>query len=348
MKIGVIDLFCGIGGLTCGLQKAGLKVVAGIDVDRTCRYGFEHNNQSNFLCKDVEEIESPAMGDLLAGYDMRILAGCAPCQPFSSHQKDKNNRSRHKNWTLLYQFGRFINDLGPQIVAMENVPELIKEQVFNDFIQMLKDDGYFFSYSVVLSASYGVPQMRRRLVLLASKYQGITLMDKTHKTYRTVRDTIYGLPEVAAGEKNTADRLHVAPALSEMNLRRIRYSVPGGTWRDWPDELKLACHRKTTGRSYPSVYGRMCWDELAPTITTQFMCYGTGRFGHPEQDRALTLREGALIQTFPQGYAFVHEDAPVRFMVAGRHIGNAVPPRLGEVIGLSIKKHLHDIGILGD
>jgi len=150
---------------------------------------------------------------------------------------------------------------------------------------------------------------------------------------------MFGLSHIGAGETNNRDKLHVASSLSKINLERIRYSIPGGTWRDWPEELILNCHKKKTGRSYSSVYGRMQWDDVAPTITTQFIGYGTGRFGHPEQDRALTLREGAMLQTFPVNYSFVPEGEEVILKIIARHIGNAVPPRLGEIIGLSIKKH---------
>ena len=128
-------------------------------------------------------------------------------------------------------------------------------------------------------------------------------------------------------------------ALSDVNIQRIQHSVQGGTWRDWPEELMLECHKKASGQTYSSVYGRMKWDDVAPTITTQFTSYGTGRFGHPEQDRALTLREGAMLQTFPQNYSFVPENEPVVLKQIAKHIGNAVPPRLGEIIGLSIKQH---------
>lgn len=141
-----------------------------------------------------------------------------------------------------------------------------------------------------------------------------------------------------AGEKNDTGRLHIAPSLSPLNLERIQHLVPGGTWKDWPDRLILRCHKKESGKTYPSVYGRMSWVGLSPTITTQFTCYGTGRFGHPEQDRAITLREGALLQSFPPRYKSVSDEESVINKAIARHIGNAVPPRLGEIIGISILK----------
>ena len=339
MTYGVVDLFCGVGGLTCGLEKAGLDVVAGFDLDATCEYPYSHNNKARFIHKNIEEVTGLDIKRLLRGYDVKILAGCAPCQPFSRHQKDKHNRKKHKDWKLLYQFARLVKEAKPHIVSMENVPELVNEQVFKDFVKTLEDENYNVTYKVVNAADYGVPQRRKRILLLASKRNRIRFIEPTHTTPVTVREIIGDLPQIEAGEENLSDNLHIAATLSDKNLERIRHSIPGGTWKDWPKELILECHKKDTGKSYASVYGRMEWDDVAPTITTQFTSYGTGRFGHPEQDRALTLREGAMIQTFPANYSFVPDGKEVVLKNVARHIGNAVPPRLGEIIGLSIKDH---------
>lgn len=339
MTYGVVDLFCGVGGLTCGLEKAGLDVVVGYDLDASCEYTYTHNNKALFINRNVADITGKEIKKLLRGYDVKILAGCAPCQPFSRHQKDKKNRRKHKDWKLLYQFGRLVEEVKPHIVSMENVPELENEQVFQDFVKTLKGLRYNVTYKVVNAADYGVPQRRKRLLLLASKRKKIKFIEPTHIQPVTVRQVIGNLPPIAAGEKNDIDNLHITAALSDINIQRIQHSIQGGTWRDWPESLVLECHKKDSGQTYSSVYGRMRWDDVAPTITTQFIGYGTGRFGHPEQDRALTLREGAMLQTFPQGYSFVPQGENVVLKNVARHIGNAVPPRLGEVIGLSIKSH---------
>ncbi len=336
MKYGAIDLFCGVGGLTCGLEKSGISVVAGFDLDKTCEYSYTYNNNAKFINKNIEDVTAKEIDELFTGYDIKILAGCAPCQPFSMHQKDKHNRKKHKDWSLLYQFGRLINELKPDIVSMENVPELVKETVFNDFLDILKNCNYEINYKIINAADYGVPQRRKRLLLIASRDMKIEFITPTHTRPVTVRDAIYKLPKISAGEKNDDDSLHTTSALSKKNLQRIQHSIPGGTWRDWPKDLILDCHKKETGHSYSSVYGRMKWDEVSPTITTQFTGYGTGRFGHPEQDRALTLREGSILQTFPNSYSFVPKDGKVILKNIARQIGNAVPPRLGEIIGLSI------------
>lgn len=337
MNIGAVDLFCGVGGLTCGLKKSGITVVAGIDLDESCRYAFEHNNNSKFIHKSVADVTGKDIKRLLRGYEVKVLVGCAPCQPFSSHQKDKKNRCNHKDWSLLYQFARIVTECKPHIISMENVPELKKEIVFIDFVNTLKTLNYNVSYSVVNVADYGVAQNRRRLILLASRKNTIKLIPPTHSgNYITVRDVIGNLPAVEAGKTCPIDRLHISSSLNKTNLKRIRASKPNGTWRDWPEELVLKCHKKETGKSYSSVYGRMGWDGLSPTITTQFTGYGTGRFGHPVQNRALTLREGALLQSFPPNYSFVSKDEGICLKSIARHIGNAVPPRLGEIIGKSI------------
>ena len=158
--------------------------------------------------------------------------------------------------------------------------------------------------------------------------------------YLTVRDAIGYLPPIAAGEVCEEDLLHRSSALSDINIRRIQQSVPGGSWRDWDDDLKLKCHKKISGSTFPSVYGRMEWDKPSPTITTQFYGYGNGRFGHPEQDRAISLREGAILQSFPNDYIFVDEKHPSHKRELGTHIGNAVPVELGRAIGISIQRHL--------
>lgn len=341
MDIKAVDLFCGVGGLTCGLKQAGIPVVAGIDIDSSCEYAYKTNNDCQFIAKSIDDVTAKEVRALLRGADVKILVGCAPCQPFSSHRKDKKNRSTHKDWKLLYQFGRLIREVRPHIVSMENVPELQNEKVFVDFVDLLKDECYSVNYQVVNVADYGVPQRRKRLILLASRLKKeVKLIAPTHKQYVTVKEAIGKLPKIDAGSDNLRDSLHIAPALSEINLKRIQHSTPGGTWRDWPEDLILECHKSDTGKSYASVYGRMKWDDLSPTITTQFIGYGTGRFGHPEQDRALTLREGAILQSFPPDYQFVSPDEPVQIRKIARHIGNAVPPRLGEVIGLSIQESL--------
>jgi DNA (cytosine-5)-methyltransferase 1 len=223
---------------------------------------------------------------------------------------------------------------------MENVPLVEKHAVFDDFVAILRKLGYEVWQGVVDCTQYGLPQTRRRMVILASLIGPIELIPPTHKKPRTVRNAIGSLSAIEPGDADEADALHTSSKLSDLNLERMRASRPGGTWRDWPDDLVAQCHRRDTGRTYPGVYGRMTWDSPSPTITTQYYGFGNGRFGHPEQDRAISLREGAILQGFPKKYAFVADGSPVHFKALGRMIGNAVPVTLGKIIGRSIVQHL--------
>lgn len=342
MPAQVVDLFCGVGGLTRGLLDAGLNVVAGFDVDQTCEYAYHHNNQAAFRCQNIREMTGEEVAACYAPNATRILVGCAPCQPFSTMRfKLGGANLTDEKYNLLTEFGRIIENVQPSIVSMENVPQIQETEVYTDFITRLTRLGYHVAAQVVYCPDYGISQTRRRFVLLASRLGDIALIPPTHNRNQVTLDhVIQGLPPIAAGATDPNDPLHKASSLSARNIQRIQASLPGGTWRDWPEDLRCACHRKDSGQTYSSVYGRLRWDQIGPTITTQFYCYGTGRHGHPEQDRALSLREGALLQSFPAGYDFIDPDREFSFKDIARHIGNAVPVRLGEVIGQSIINHL--------
>ena len=339
-----VDLFCGVGGLTHGFRRAGIDVAAGVDLDGSCRFAYEHNNSpSAFIERDVNTLAGREIIDLFGESRIKLLAGCAPCQPFSTYSRSdrrkKGGQGEDGDWSLVASFGRLVREVQPDLVTMENVPQLLLHKVFDEFLNSLS--GYHVAWSVVDCDGIGVPQKRKRLVLMASKFGSERLsVPEANMPVETVRSKIAGLSHLKAGQTDAKDPLHVACKLSPLNLRRIRASRPGGTWRDWPEELRALCHRKSTGETYPSVYGRMEWDKPAPTMTTQCFGYGNGRFGHPEQDRAITLREAALLQTFPADYAFLDEGEDVSFARLGRLIGNAVPVRLGEVIAEAFKSHI--------
>ena len=340
-KIAAVDLFCGAGGLTHGLVKAGISVVAGIDLDPACEFPFEANNKSKFILRDVAEVTKADLLNVYPKSATRILVGCAPCQPFSRYSQAVV-RTGDQKWAMLEQFARLITDIQPAVISMENVPELARHDVFRNFVQRLKDCGYHVSSNNVFCPDYGVPQHRTRLVLFASLSGAVALIPPTHRpdNYRTVKQAISKLSALSPGEIDAEDCLHRVSHLSDLNLRRIRASKQGGCWRDWPPQLVAKCHQKKSGETFPSVYGRMEWDSPAPTITTQFFGYGNGRFGHPEQDRAISLREGAILQSFPRKYRFCRKSADVSFATLGRLIGNAVPVRLGEIIGKTILHHI--------
>lgn len=346
VRAAVVDIFCGAGGLTRGLLDAGIPVVTGYDVDDACQFPYEHNNSgAEFKKISVTSLTGKLLRKNYPAGHTRILVGCAPCQTFSKYTQGLNN-DKDPKWKLLDEFARLVRELRPEIVSMENVPELQRHSIFKRFLATLKDEGFHFSEDrkdqIVYCPDYGIPQHRRRLVLLASRLGPIELIPPTHPPtkHRKVRDVLRRLPKITAGDVSSLDPLHRACDLSPLNLRRIRRSRPGGTWRDWPRELVAGCHKTKTGKTYKSVYGRMEWDQPSPTITTQFFGFGNGRFGHPEQDRAISLREGAILQSFPTDYKFVPPGGEYCFKTIGRLIGNAVPVRLGKVIGKSIRLHL--------
>ncbi|WP_080699420.1 DNA cytosine methyltransferase [Bordetella bronchiseptica] len=347
-KIFAVDLFCGAGGLTYGLEKAGVNVKLGIDIDPACAYPIEKNSKAKFLQADVAMLDHSVVKKALKGGRYKLLAGCAPCQPFSTYSrsaKQKHGESagdkRSDDWRLVEHFGKVISSTQPDLITMENVAPLAQQPIFKEFLDGL--DGYWVDWKIVECNTLGLPQTRKRLVLLASKLGPISIPEFALPV-KTVKSVIGRLPAIAAGEQNPIDRLHKASRLSPTNLKRIRHSVPGGTWRDWPDDLRSSCHVRETGATYPSVYGRMEWDAPAPTITTQCFGYGNGRFGHPEQDRAISLREAAMLQGFPRNYSFIPDDEPVSFAKVGRLIGNAVPVTLGKVLGDLLIEHVTRYG----
>lgn len=340
--VACVDLFCGAGGLTHGLIDAGVRVVAGVDSDDACEHPYTANHDGvAFHKRDVAKLEALEIHDWFGDASIRVLAGCAPCQPFSTYSQRYETIGTER-WRLLDHFGRLVKEVEPDVVTMENVPTVTKHAVFDNFVATLERQGYEVWYEVIDCAKYGLPQRRRRTVLLASLHGPITLRQPDASQAKTVQDVLKGLPVIRHGGSDEADPLHTAARLSPLNLERIKASKPGGSWRDWPKHLVAACHRKKTGKRYPSVYGRMKWDQPAPTLTTQFYGFGSGRFGHPTQARGLSLREGAVLQGFPQNYSFVPDGEPIQFKGLGRLIGNAVPVELGRVIGESIIEHVNE------
>ncbi|MCO6465977.1 MAG: DNA cytosine methyltransferase [Bradyrhizobiaceae bacterium] len=342
-SVAAVDLFCGAGGLTHGLERAGISVRAGVDLDPACRYPYEENNKADFWEKSVVDVTADEIRAAWGKAKYRVLAGCAPCQPFSTYMQGKVDSSDAR-WNLLDEFARLVRDCDPHIVTMENVPRLEEQDVFEKFKASLRASGFEeVTTRVVNCAEYGIPQKRRRLVLLASKFGKLELLPPKSTKQKTVMDVIGDLPRLVAGQIDPKDILHQSCSLSPTNMDRIKNSKPGGSWRDWSEDLRTNCHKKESGKNYASVYGRMRWEEPSPTITTQFFGFGNGRFGHPEQDRALSFREGAILQSFPKDYKFVRKGAVLNKTAIGRLIGNAVPVKLGEVIGKSILGHLQQI-----
>lgn len=335
-----IDFFCGGGGMTRGLLDAGIHVLAGIDICPDYQKTYESNNHCRYLAKSISEVTEEDLiqfiPDIHTANDI-LFSGCAPCQPFS---KQRNSPTEHKDRELLFEFGNIITKFLPAYVIIENVPGIkVKgSDVFKHFLNTLESNGYHYQYSILNAKNYGVPQNRKRLVLIASRLKKVALpepmYDGTQKPYRTVADAIGSYPPIAAGQKHAFIPNHNATTLSPLNLDRIRATKhDGGSRTSWPDDLVLQCH-KSIKSGHTDVYGRMAWNCISPTLTSKCCSLSNGRFGHPEQDRAISFREAAALQSFPDSYVFFGKSDSV----IGRQIGNAVPVLLAKAIGTALLK----------
>ena len=348
VKIKVFDFFCGCGGASCGFRNAGMDIVFGLDCDPDSQRTFQRNFPfAHFEFSDIRKISVDRVHSLVNAQRPNpvLFCGCAPCQPFTKQNTTRPTRKKDDRVPLLSYFAQFVTSCKPDIVFVENVPGLQKlsrrSQPFGGFLQTLENAGYHVKYEPVSLMKYGVPQSRCRLVLLASRRGPIELPPKTNgpgtqnRQYERVREWISDLPPIAAGQEDDLVPNHRAAALSDLNLKRIRSTPEGGGHGDWPKRLRLDCHNSTSG--YSDVYGRMSWDRPASGLTTRCISYSNGRFGHPEQDRAISVREAACLQTFPRDFVF---DGSLNSMA--RQIGNAVPVRLATVVGQHVIGHLEN------
>lgn len=341
--IQVVDFFCGCGGTSAGLQAAGLEIVAGIDFDETSGRTYKKNfPRAEFLLEDIRFLQPCQLERLISKTRARPLmfSACAPCQPFSKQKTTK--RQKDVRATLLDELHRFIRVFRPDLIFLENVPGLQKFSseggAFGRFVQLLTELEYKFSKKLVRSQDYGVPQYRQRLVLIASLFGAIDVPSPTHgpgasnEEYRTVWDAISDLPPIGAGERHPEVPNHQSAALSEINLRRIRATPTEGGRTDWPTELMLKCHSGHSGHS--DVYGRMSKNRPAGALTTRCISLSNGRYGHPTQDRAISVREAARLQTFDDNFVFEGS-----MTSAAKQIGNAVPVQLAKTFGIHFGAH---------
>jgi len=340
-----LDFFCGGGGITKGLMNSGIKVLGGFDCCNDYRDTYEKNNRCKFISMDIRDVEKTYIysefPEIERNKDDLLLAGCAPCQPFSSQRRAKNE---HTDVNLLTEFGRILQCIRPEHALVENVPGLKGKgkAVFSAFLKTLEDCGYFYAYKVINAKDYGVPQNRNRLALIASRFFRPIIPEGTYGKdklpYATVRDAIAHYPPIKAGEDCISIPNHKASSLSDINMERI-VATPhsGGDRRAWPKHLILACHNNGH-KGHTDVYGRMDWEKVSPTLTARCYSLSNGRYGHPEQDRAISLREAATIQSFPDEYVFYGNT-----MSIGKQIGNAVPVRLAEELGKYIVRKAKNI-----
>lgn len=343
-KLIVIDFFCGCGGASEGLRQAGFDVGLGIDIDPQASETYKANfPEAAFISQDIRKVTVEKVANSIAfkSENGLLLSACAPCQPFS--QQNKNKHEDDERISLLDEIHRFISKLLPEYIMLENVPGIQKidgkkESPFTRLLSLLDDLDYKYIYFVANSDQYGVPQRRKRFVLLASLLGPIAMPEKTHgfdnSPVKTVRDFIKDYPRLEAGEIDKFDELHRAAELTEINLKRIKNTPEGGDRRDWPLDLINECHKSYKGHT--DTYGRMSWDKPAPTLTTKCNSYSNGRFGHPDitQNRAISIREASRLQTFPSNYIF---KGALNSMA--KQIGNAVPCELARQFGLHFLKH---------
>ncbi|MCO5081391.1 MAG: DNA cytosine methyltransferase [Rhizobiaceae bacterium] len=339
-QLKVVDFFCGAGGMSFGLSQAGLRILAGIDNSKDCQKTYEANVPgAKYIRRDLTRLSTRELARRLgiAPDDPHLVfCGCSPCQFWSKIRTDKTKSVRTA--FLLKQFQKFIKAFRPGFVVVENVPGLFRRKdndILRDFHDFLRRLGYDFAHDIVNAHHYGVPQNRLRYLLIASRFSKLeTLPPPSEGSGLSVKDVIgaaNGFPRIAAGHRDATEFIHTTMALSEKNQRRIRLTpADGGNRTSWAgdDELQIDAYR---GRDnvFRDVYGRMSWDKPAPTITTRFHSLSNGRFGHPEEHRAISIREGASLQTFPRDYTFFSSNLDG----LARQIGNAVPPELARHIG---------------
>jgi DNA (cytosine-5)-methyltransferase 1 len=343
MSIVGLDIFCGAGGVTYGLRKAGIKVAVGVERNEDCRMTYTQNNPAAmFLWEDVRTLTAQTLLShvrSISESDFLLLAACAPCQPFSSQNK---RRDEALDRAVLRHVERLVRQMRPDFLFIENVPGLQQVKGFSAFRRLmhaLRAFRYKTNYQVVDAAWYGVPQHRRRLVLTASLHGDAPWPTQSHgdapglAPFATVRRAISHYPPLKSGEEHPIVPNHIASELARHNLDRLQATPgDGGSRTDWPSRLVLKCHKKHDG--HPDVYGRLRWDAPAPTLTTKCTSLSNGRYGHPEQNRAISAREAAALQSFEDSYMFY---GGIRQIT--RQIGNAVPPVLAETFGAQFAAH---------
>jgi len=332
-----IDLFSGIGGLSFGMVKAGFEVIAAIEIDKDAARTYKLNFPNvNLIEKDIRKVSIAEIKRTLGDKELDLLAGCPPCQGFSSvRRRNKKRNVKDPRNNLIDEFLRFVKELMPKVIMLENVPGLMNYYRFKIFIKELIKLGYkdAENYKVMNVRDYEIPQNRRRLTVIASRVGQIDIAPGS-KTKTTVRDKIGSLP---SPEKSTDDLHKIYPKHSEKILTRIKLTPKdGGSRKDLPEEYELECH-KNKNVGFHDIYGRLRWDDYSTTITGGCLNPSKGRFLHPEQDRCISAREASLLQSFPEDYKFPTD---IKKDSLALMIGNALPPNFSYVQMMNIKNHL--------
>ena len=336
MQLNAIDLFSGCGGLSEGLKQAGFEVVAGVELDSLAVKTYRLNHKSTTLFhEDIRKIDANQLSQLLNGRPLHLLAGCPPCQGFSSiRRRNKSTPVEDSRNDLVVEFFRFVEALRPYTIMLENVPGLDTYELFLKTVEKIKALGYNVVFKVVNISKYGVPQRRRRLVLLGSRLGSIQIAPENN-VLKTVRDSIGWLGENPGLLQN--DPMQQIHSMHGERIQKLIAAVPrdGGSL---PEEFQLRCHKKDN-IGFNDVYGRLKWDSQSSTITGGCLNPSKGRFLHPEFDRSITAREAALLQTFPKDYQF---DASIGKDKIALQIGNALPPEFCRIQACTIRSHIQD------
>lgn len=336
----VVDLFAGAGGMTQGFHSAGFKSLLAIDFDKDSCLTYKDNfPETEVICDNIANVDNDSIRKLVGEAGVDVIIGGPPCQGFSALGKQLSDDPRNKLWQEYLRIVRF---LSPRVWIMENVPEILKSQEFEEVKKMADELGYSLEARILNSANYGVPQRRQRAIIIASKKPGLkhpiptnhnpeedNLFNQDIKPWRTVREAFAGL-----SLKPDSENWHVGRNATETSVKRYAAVPLGGNRFDLPYELQPNCWRKKkTGST--DVFGRLWWDKPSLTIRTEFYKPEKGRYLHPSENRPITLREGARLQTFPDSFKFVGSQTSV-----GRQIGNAVPCEMAHQIALTVKNFL--------
>lgn len=348
IKMKAIDFFCGVGGITYGLSQAKIDVLAGVDIDPICKNTYEHNNNSKFIKEDIHNLSFDRLVEetgIVPNDDSLIFVCCSPCQYWSKIRTSKKKSEATKD--LLNEFQTFVDHFRPGYIIIENVPGLYKKRKMNilgDFLKYLDNIPYYYNDDILNASFYGVPQNRERYILIGTRLTTDIALPTKDNLQVTVKDAISDYSKfipIQDGHKDPSPFMHTSAKLSELNRRRIdKTPKNGGTRSSWKNDPKLQLKAyRGKDNMFKDVYGRMYWNKPAPTITTRFNSLSNGRFGHPQQNRAISLREGATLQSFPEEYIF---EGPNDASIA-RQIGNAVPPELARRIGIAIIKNFESL-----
>ncbi|RMJ05416.1 putative BsuMI modification methylase subunit YdiO [Marinobacter litoralis] len=343
-KLRCIELFCGCGGMSLGLKNAGFSVEFAADLEASAVATYNKNFERSATQADVNKLTPQqllSIVDVERG-ELDLMSGGPPCQGFSKQRRGAHLLEDKRNF-LIKDYVQLIDGVMPKAFILENVAVFGQKrgQAYLEELSAALHDEYYLNPNFYNSADFGLAQTRERFILVGIRRDIAGRFDAPKpsvKTWKTVKEAIGDLPPPPSDcSEHPNYPNHMTTRISEKNRLRFSFVPQGGGWKDIPWEHRLECHKVTDPKAggWPDVYGRLSWDKQCPTITGGFDSFTRGRYGHPEQNRALTPREAARLQGFPDWFVFAGNRHQVR-----HQIGNAVPPPLAQAIGESIKTAL--------